>query len=374
MKKLQILVSILLCLLLCGCGMDFSEQVFEPTVPMPDTDIIPYAQQRYLIDGLDEQAFVNLCAMYEAAVEFEEECDLPYPMEADEIDALLRILHYECPELLQLDFARTIHYMTRDDLAVQVELPIAMDEEEYEEQYEACVEVAEDILRQTEDMRPEEQEKYVYDYITGNCTYDAEHPNAGSMYGCLVQGYAKCDGISLSVKWLLEQMGFICLCIAGDPADGGEGHAWNVVELDGVFYDMDVTADVSREGEDRDRLYPAYHVDRNLIRDYYIVEPGLSLFAKLPGTASMGNSYHALHGNYIPEGEDPALEERFLNAYKNQDSFSLQFEDSREYARFMEELEENIDEIGEKNNLPGWKWECRSQDDYCILKISVSKP
>ena len=75
---------------------------------------------------------------------------------------------------------------------------------------------------------------------------------AHSAYGALVKDsssnphMAVCDGYSLAFEYLLQQCGIDALFIGGmagpDETDVG-GHAWNLVKVDGVWYEVDSTWD-----------------------------------------------------------------------------------------------------------------------------------
>lgn len=75
---------------------------------------------------------------------------------------------------------------------------------------------------------------------------------AHTAYGALVAdscgnaNYAVCDGYTLAFEYLLQQCGIEAAFIGGKAgsteADAG-GHAWNIVKLDGVWYEVDSTWD-----------------------------------------------------------------------------------------------------------------------------------
>lgn len=87
------------------------------------------------------------------------------------------------------------------------------------------------------------------------------------------------------MQWILEQMGIVCLSISGAPLDGGNGHQWNVAEIDGIFYDLDATADLGNQGDKL--LYGRFNVDNHLIRDLYPIGDGYLSCFTIPGTDSM---------------------------------------------------------------------------------------
>ncbi|MGN1341577.1 MAG: chitobiase/beta-hexosaminidase C-terminal domain-containing protein [Oscillospiraceae bacterium] len=58
--------------------------------------------------------------------------------------------------------------------------------------------------------------------------------------GALVYGNALCEGYSKAFAYLCQAAGIECICVAGYA---GEGHMWNMLKLDGRWYNMDVTWD-----------------------------------------------------------------------------------------------------------------------------------
>lgn len=73
---------------------------------------------------------------------------------------------------------------------------------------------------------------------------------AHTAYGCLVAdssgnpNYAVCDGYTLAMEYLLQQCGIESAFIggmAGSTEQDAAGHAWNIVKIDGVWYELDST-------------------------------------------------------------------------------------------------------------------------------------
>lgn len=98
----------------------------------------------------------------------------------------------------------------------------------------------------------------LHDYLTVNCEYDYQNyldgtiPSASyNAYGTLVNRAAVCQGYALTYKYLLSQVGINCYMVTSNAMN----HAWNMIVLDGKYYQVDVTWD------DRvwDRIGKAYH-------------------------------------------------------------------------------------------------------------------
>lgn len=86
----------------------------------------------------------------------------------------------------------------------------------------------------------------LHDYLTVNCEYDKENLDKGavpavshSTYGVFANRTAVCDGYALSYKYLLKRVGIDCYMVTSDAIN----HAWNLIKLDGQYYQVDVTWD-----------------------------------------------------------------------------------------------------------------------------------
>ena len=88
----------------------------------------------------------------------------------------------------------------------------------------------------------------LHDYLAVNCEYDKENLDLGadkvpnkshSTYGVFADGTAVCDGYALAYKYLLNQQGIECYMVTSTAM----AHAWNMVVLDGEYYQVDVTWD-----------------------------------------------------------------------------------------------------------------------------------
>ncbi len=61
-----------------------------------------------------------------------------------------------------------------------------------------------------------------------------------SAYSALVNGQTVCAGYARAFQYILQQLGIPCYYCTGFA---GESHAWNIVMLDGEFYNVDTTWD-----------------------------------------------------------------------------------------------------------------------------------
>ncbi len=115
----------------------------------------------------------------------------------------------------------------------------------------------------TQDMTEFEKELALHDALVKQVSY-YEYENINDIpaikhtaYGALVQNEAVCDGYSKAFKLLLERVGIENIIING--SSDGVAHAWNIVNIGGEYYHVDVTSDKLNEP----KKYPI-HVYFNL--------------------------------------------------------------------------------------------------------------
>jgi hypothetical protein len=114
---------------------------------------------------------------------------------------------------------------------------------------EAAVDVATEALISS--LTPEDDSQYaliraVYDKVTSTVDYDFYHDSSYltkySTYAAAVLNLAVCQGYVSYMYRLLLTLGIPCRIIRGTTQDGSL-HGWNIVEIDGLYYNVDATWD-----------------------------------------------------------------------------------------------------------------------------------
>ncbi len=106
-------------------------------------------------------------------------------------------------------------------------------------------EVLDDII--TKGMTDYQKIRAIYDYLCENIVYDyvnvgnTEYKLQYTAYAALIQGTSVCQGYAnLFYRMILEED----IDTRGIPGTGsGGGHAWNIVELNDLYYNVDATWD-----------------------------------------------------------------------------------------------------------------------------------
>lgn len=101
-------------------------------------------------------------------------------------------------------------------------------------------EVAKKVVQSANGLDTFETVKLFHDYIITNCDYEKSTDNYSNAYGVFIEGKAVCEGYSRAFKYLCDMANIPCELVLGD-AD--IDHMWNLVQIDGEWYHIDVTWD-----------------------------------------------------------------------------------------------------------------------------------
>ena len=102
----------------------------------------------------------------------------------------------------------------------------------------------------------------IHDFLVNTTSYDhgaltdeSKARYAHTAYGAVVMHKAVCEGIAYAYSFLLKKAGIRSTVV--DGLAGGEGHAWNIIEVGGEFYHVDATWNINyRESTgDHEKIY-----------------------------------------------------------------------------------------------------------------------
>ena len=113
----------------------------------------------------------------------------------------------------------------------------------------------------------------VAEYVVRNTEYQIDHVRNQNAAASLCYGIAQCSGYSKAVKYLLDYLDIPCIYVTGDADDGRGGsgpHAWNMVQLDGEYYHLDVTFMDGSNPDERGALRQVYlfYDDSSMSKDH----------------------------------------------------------------------------------------------------------
>ena len=325
----------------------------DPPPGTPDS-AIPYLSTRYYITHLPERLREDFDRLYTAAAAFETSCKLPVRISGADAELLMMVLLYDCPEMFQISRNAEYQIWTVNGEVTEIEIPYSMPLSLYEKKLEQCEGLIRSIGEELQGLSDAEKERRVYDILAGTVSYETEKEDDSTAYGALIRHRAKCDGISLAMKWLMDSFGIPSLVLSGREAGDPRGHAWNSIMINGKYRDVDVTNDTREEGKLMN-LYGAYNIDRSWIASIYPLTGVIADHFDVPPSGGMEESFHVLDGSFVPAGTDAADASfaLFDRAYSGGGLARLQFEAEEDYRSFLESFEENTQNWFQTNVLGG---------------------
>lgn len=287
---------------LCAIWIKYKVMDFEAMMTEPD-------EREYSIyyNSLNHKQQLLYNSITSAAHSLSDESEvLRYSYEMEEFQKIIGCIRADMPELFYVDFDNLVLYhsnhRTKIGMAYLEKTEAVPDM--IEEYNKAVAEAMEGILPSMTDY---EKEISINDYLLDNCSYALGERNklSSTAYGAMVLGQAYCDGYAYAAKQLLNEAYIDALVIYGET-DGAE-HVWNMVEIDGLFYHLDVMwndADIGAEGKLRFHGY--FNLSDSMIKlDHSYENNGILPYAVTDG------SYYKKTGCYAATKEE--LEDVFYN-------------------------------------------------------------
>lgn len=255
--------ALLFIAVLIGLGVAYgwsrrdTRPVFDPPVGVTATERAMYDVQPYWYSVVKRAV-----AEGDASILFPlHECSI------DEMDAIVSYVIEHSPFETYVD----TWTLSDDESEGELELAYELPARSIDTQRAYVKRAVERIVADVPDEATEaEQVKFVYDAILSFATYDEETADrlegndsygytlANTAYGLLVEQTGVCEGFARLFVQLFDALGLDNYYVIGENEK--EGHAWNLVRVDGAYYYLDATTDAPVPGDVRDVTYEDFLV------------------------------------------------------------------------------------------------------------------
>ena len=169
-----------------------------------------------------------------------------YKIPTGQINELASLIYDNCPELFHI---ASLQYYPVNGYIYTLIPTYSCTPEEYAVMLDECEKSADKLLegiKGNDSLGEVEKALLLHDRIAVLCEYDYENYLNGAipresynMYGTLVNQFAVCQGYAETYLYLLRQVGLDGYICESDELN----HAWNIIEVDGEEYHVDITWD-----------------------------------------------------------------------------------------------------------------------------------
>jgi hypothetical protein len=215
----------------------------------------------------------------------------------------------------------------------------------------------------------------VYEYLIDHTIYDLAYTGK-TPYELFANGRAVCEGYARAAQYLLTELGVQTLYVVGNAGELGMesqwgSHAWNIVCIDGEYYQMDVTwgDPVRPDGVQVKSFNYLTLTDREMARRHRAKNP-----QDYPVCSATTWNYHVLQGKYLTAFHKPTVEAWFYETIPQGLTLEFKAADEEIYRQAVNWL---ITEDGSHQlyrtiePYAGYSYQYDCHDDTLVISITI---
>lgn len=211
--------------------------------------------------------------------------------------------------------------------------------------------------------------KLLYDYIIKNVEYKEQVGDDQKIPSALLDQKSVCAGYARAYQYLLHQVNISCAYITGDSKietenrPGYDGHAWNMVKINGDYYYCDTTWGDTVDDDMEHTCYAYFLMDSEDMLKCY--QPD-SAYEK---TSELGNPYFRSVDGYMGRYDENVLSRAIQQGLKNKTRIAeIKCENQAVYERVKRNLKS--DYLGYRLLTKNKCWSDHSFY-YCMDELKV---
>lgn len=287
----------------------------------------------YYYDNLSQEEQIAYLSMYYGYIEYDD--SIVIELQEEDLGDVITAVLYDNPDVFWVDYE--YDYTVYDD-SVSYSPRYRLTENEVNTMQDSVNDKIDEIMTELNRLDTDyEKELYIHDYIIENTVYDIStlYNLGDTVHSVLVSGKSICEGYSRTVQILLDKLGIENYLVVGETENNGkmESHMWNIVNIDGNNYHLDVTWDDLND--EFDTVYFYFNVtDDYILRDHYKINP-------------QNNNCNSTESNYFVKGNAVVytykgynnLIQQSVDALLKDNKVEFHFVDNTDYLNAVKDLE-----------------------------------
>lgn len=250
------------------------------------------AELRFPYQQLSKREQALYGTLYHGIENYDETIRLPGIYSKEEYEHVYLMLAMQEPQFFYLSNI----YETADQMA-EANMHYRVEKDQIAVMRSQMDLAADRILKQADTASGEMQRmQMIHDGVAALCEY-SEDSFQSEAYGCLVNGRAKCEGYSKALLYVARRGGINIMNVPGTIRNG-ENHVWNVAQIEGKYYNFDVTWDDDEQYRGN-VIHSCFAVPDDLFLDHH---PDLTAYR--PPTCSDGDRDYYKMNNLTVDSAD----------------------------------------------------------------------
>lgn len=223
-----------------GTGKQVSEQLSNQETNYESeyefsTSLYPYRAM------LTEEEALDYDQIYNAITKLETSVSLANSLTISSVKNVMIAVFSDHPELFYINTNYT-YCFTSSGKVLSVEFEYNTTASSLQTSRTKFLKAAAEIINEASALKTDlEKEKYVYEQLQKNCTYVNNSEMNQSAFSALVNKESVCAGYARAFQYILIQLNIPCYFCSGYVGTGN--HAWNIVYIDGNYYNVDLSWD-----------------------------------------------------------------------------------------------------------------------------------
>ncbi len=269
-------------------------------------DVESISKGKYAYETLSKEDKIIYDQMLDAIMNYEEEVTLS-ASDSDDLEDIFNCIKADYGGLFWVDSFRYTQYQRNGETELMSFSPnyTMTSDKRDKTQKKIDRQVKKYIKGIKADAADYEKVRSIYKKLIQKVDYNLKAENNQNIISVFLGKETVCQGYASATQYLMDQLDIPCVIVTG-TAKGGP-HAWNLVQLDGEWYYLDVTWGNSKyhNDEKNDIKYVEYDY-LNITTEEMLKEHKPQVKFELPECTALENNYYVQEGRYFTSMDEAA--------------------------------------------------------------------